>query len=129
MKEKPSHHPKREIRAQQTHFGRTEERSIKYQSDPRTVNFISVLPLIQKEPGNGRDIIGKISIPGFQIIYPIVKSTYGNKIFQSGNLSVSINSLIYHLLQADRYSELFSESYACFRERCWCSFRLRPALT
>ncbi|WZZ20697.1 hypothetical protein YC2023_122084 [Brassica napus] len=48
-----------------------------YRSDPRTVNFISVLPLIQKEPGNGRDIIGKISIPGFQIIYPIVKSTYG----------------------------------------------------
>lgn len=31
MKEKPSHHPKREIRAQQTHFGRTEERSIKYE--------------------------------------------------------------------------------------------------
>ncbi|KAF3503759.1 hypothetical protein F2Q69_00044292 [Brassica cretica] len=60
MKEKPSHHPKREIRAQQTRFGGTEERTIKYESDPRTVNFISVLPLIQKEPGNGRDIIGKI---------------------------------------------------------------------
>ncbi|KAF3565646.1 hypothetical protein DY000_02018145 [Brassica cretica] len=73
MKEKPSHHPKREIRAQQTRFGGTEERSIKYESDPRTVNFISVLPLIQKEPGNGRDIIGKISMPDFHIIYPIVK--------------------------------------------------------
>ncbi|KAL0647177.1 hypothetical protein Bca4012_045468 [Brassica carinata] len=46
-------------------------------SDPRTVNFISVLPLIQKEPGNGQDIIGKISMPAFQIIYLIVKSTYG----------------------------------------------------
>ncbi|KAF3580729.1 hypothetical protein DY000_02031010 [Brassica cretica] len=78
MKEKPSHHPKREIRAQQTRFGGTEERSIK--SDPRTVNFISVLPLIQKEPGNGRDIVGKISMPDFQIIYPIVKSTYGQKV-------------------------------------------------
>ncbi|WZZ03302.1 hypothetical protein YC2023_089223 [Brassica napus] len=77
MKEKPSHHPEREVRAQQTCFGRTEERSIKYESDPRTVNFIRVLPLIKKEPGNGRDIIGKISIPAFQIIYPIVKSTYG----------------------------------------------------
>ncbi|KAF2530365.1 hypothetical protein F2Q70_00030336 [Brassica cretica] len=39
-------------------------------SDPRTVNFISVLPLIQKEPGNGQDIIGKMSMPDFQIIYP-----------------------------------------------------------
>ncbi|KAF3579458.1 hypothetical protein DY000_02035846 [Brassica cretica] len=76
MKEKPSHHPKREIRAQQICFGGTEERSTKYESDPRTVNFISVLPLIQKEPGNGRDIIGNISMPDFQIIYPIVKSTY-----------------------------------------------------
>ncbi|KAF3489347.1 hypothetical protein F2Q69_00055268 [Brassica cretica] len=48
MKEKSSHHSKREIRVQQTRFGGTEERSIKYESDPRTVNFISVLPLIQK---------------------------------------------------------------------------------
>ncbi|KAG5378221.1 hypothetical protein IGI04_026063 [Brassica rapa subsp. trilocularis] len=31
MKEKPSHHPKREIRAHQTRFGGTEERSIKYE--------------------------------------------------------------------------------------------------
>ncbi|KAF3556350.1 hypothetical protein F2Q69_00012923 [Brassica cretica] len=31
MKEKPSHHPKREISAQQTRFGGTEERSIKYE--------------------------------------------------------------------------------------------------
>ena len=31
MKKKPSHHPKREIRAQQTRFGGTEERSIKYE--------------------------------------------------------------------------------------------------
>ncbi|KAF2549563.1 hypothetical protein F2Q70_00020936 [Brassica cretica] len=46
-------------------------------SDPQTVNFISVLLLIQKETWNGRDIIGKISMPDFQIIYPIVKSTYG----------------------------------------------------
>ncbi|KAF2618558.1 hypothetical protein F2Q68_00041518 [Brassica cretica] len=76
IKEKPSHHPKREIRAQQTRFGGTEEQSIKYESDPQTVNFISVLPLIQKEPGNGRDIIGNISMPDFQIIYPIVKSTF-----------------------------------------------------
>ncbi|KAF2572236.1 hypothetical protein F2Q70_00005897 [Brassica cretica] len=80
MKEKPSHHPKRESRALQTRFGGTEERSIKYESEPRTVNFISVLPLIQKEPGNGRGIIGKISMPDFQIIYPIVKSTYGKKV-------------------------------------------------
>ncbi|KAF3601693.1 hypothetical protein F2Q69_00035538 [Brassica cretica] len=63
MKEKPSLHPKRESRALQTRFGGTEERSIKYESDPQTVNFISVLPLIQKEPRNGRDIIGKISMP------------------------------------------------------------------
>ncbi|KAF3556352.1 hypothetical protein F2Q69_00012921 [Brassica cretica] len=76
MKEKPSHHPKREIRAHQTRFGGTEEQLIKYESDPRTVNFISILPLIQKEPGSGRDIIGKISMPAFQIIYPIVKLTY-----------------------------------------------------
>ncbi|KAF3556351.1 hypothetical protein F2Q69_00012922 [Brassica cretica] len=65
MKEKSSHHPKREIRVQQTRFGGTEERSIKYESDPRTVNFISVLPLIQNKPGNERDIIGKISMPYF----------------------------------------------------------------
>nr|VDD31508.1 unnamed protein product [Brassica oleracea] len=71
MKEKPSYHPKRKSTALQTRFGRIEERSIKYESDPRTVNFISVLPLIQKKPGNGRDIIGKISMPAFQIIYPI----------------------------------------------------------
>ncbi|WZZ51068.1 hypothetical protein YC2023_051175 [Brassica napus] len=63
MKEKPSLHPKRESRALQTRFGGTEERSITYESDPQTVNFISVLPLVQKEPGNGRDIIGKISMP------------------------------------------------------------------
>ncbi|KAF2552960.1 hypothetical protein F2Q68_00036055 [Brassica cretica] len=69
MKEKPSHHPKREIRAHQTRFGGTEERSIKYESDPRTVNFISLLPLIQKEPGNGRDIIGKISMPAFHFAF------------------------------------------------------------
>ena len=31
MKEKPSHHPKREIRAHQTRFGGTEEISIKYE--------------------------------------------------------------------------------------------------
>ena len=31
MKEKSSHHPKREIRVQQTRFGGTEERSIKYE--------------------------------------------------------------------------------------------------
>ncbi|KAF3594484.1 hypothetical protein DY000_02021717 [Brassica cretica] len=79
MKEKPSHHPKRESRALQTRCGGTEERSIKYESDPRRVNFISVLPLIHKESGNGRDIIGKISMPAFPIIYPIVKSTYGYK--------------------------------------------------
>ncbi|WZZ44863.1 hypothetical protein YC2023_041122 [Brassica napus] len=36
----------------------------------------TVLPLIQKEQGNGRDIVGKISMPDFYIIYPIVKSTY-----------------------------------------------------
>ncbi|WZZ71507.1 hypothetical protein YC2023_082877 [Brassica napus] len=76
MKEKPSSHPKRESRALQIRFGGIEERSIKYESDPRTFNFISVLPLIQKEPGNGRDIIGKMSMPAFQTIYPIVKSTY-----------------------------------------------------
>ncbi|KAF2600311.1 hypothetical protein F2Q68_00008847 [Brassica cretica] len=77
MKEKPSYHPKRESRALQTCFGGIEERSTKYESDPRTVNFISILPLIKKEPGNGQDIIGKISMPDFQIIYPIVKLILG----------------------------------------------------
>ncbi|KAF3553206.1 hypothetical protein F2Q69_00012469 [Brassica cretica] len=80
MKEKSSYHPKRESRALQTRFGGIEERLIKYESDPRTVNFISILPLIQKEPGNGRDIIAKISMPYFHIIYPIIKSTYGLKV-------------------------------------------------
>ncbi|WZY94954.1 hypothetical protein YC2023_067283 [Brassica napus] len=36
MKEKPSHHPEREVRAQQTRFGRTEERSIKYERNQGT---------------------------------------------------------------------------------------------
>ncbi|KAG5378217.1 hypothetical protein IGI04_026059 [Brassica rapa subsp. trilocularis] len=84
MNEKPSHHPKREIRAQQRHrhlefvsksYGCFFGTDI-YRSDPRTVNFISILPLIQMETGNGRGIIGNISMPGFQIIYPIVKSAY-----------------------------------------------------
>ncbi|KAL0771019.1 hypothetical protein Bca101_036170 [Brassica carinata] len=94
MKEKPSHHPKREIRAQQTRFGGTEERSIKYESDPRTVNFISVLPLIQKEPGNGRDIIGKISMPDFQIIYPIVKLTYVCVYDQPGDEATLVKQMV-----------------------------------
>ncbi|KAF3580920.1 hypothetical protein DY000_02035468 [Brassica cretica] len=94
MKEKPSHHPKREIRAQQIRFGRTEERSIKYESDPRTVNFISVLPLIQKETGNGRDIIGKISMPDFQIIYPIIKLTYVCVYDQPGDEATLVKQMV-----------------------------------
>uniref|UniRef100_A0A0D3APX9 Uncharacterized protein n=1 Tax=Brassica oleracea var. oleracea TaxID=109376 RepID=A0A0D3APX9_BRAOL len=53
MKEKPSYHPKRESRALQTCFRGIEERSIKYESDPQTVNFISVLSLIQWNQGTG----------------------------------------------------------------------------
>uniref|UniRef100_A0A0D3D473 Uncharacterized protein n=1 Tax=Brassica oleracea var. oleracea TaxID=109376 RepID=A0A0D3D473_BRAOL len=94
MKEKSSHHPKRESRALQTRFGGTEERSIKYESDPRTVNFISVLPLIQKEPGNGQDIIGKISMPDFQIIYPIVKSTYVCVYDQPGDEATLVKHMV-----------------------------------
>ncbi|KAL0657308.1 hypothetical protein Bca4012_077893 [Brassica carinata] len=94
MKEKSSHHPKREIRVQQTRFGGTEERSIKYESDPRTVNFISVLPLIQKKPGNERDIIGKISMPSFQIIYPIVKSTYVCVYDQPGDEATLVKQMV-----------------------------------
>nr|VDD35775.1 unnamed protein product [Brassica oleracea] len=61
MREKPSYHPKRESRAMQTHhhleflsksYGCFFGTDI-YRSDPRTVNFISVLPLIQKETWNG----------------------------------------------------------------------------
>ncbi|KAL0750916.1 hypothetical protein Bca101_032919 [Brassica carinata] len=94
MKERPSHQPKREITAQQTRFGGTEERSIKYKSDPRTVNFISVLPLIQKEPGNGQDIIGKISMPAFQIIYLIVKSTYVCVYDQPGDEATLVKQMV-----------------------------------
>ncbi|WZZ71506.1 hypothetical protein YC2023_082876 [Brassica napus] len=62
--------------------------------DPRTVNFISVLPLIQKEPGNGRDIIGKISMPDFQIIHPIIKSTYVCVYDQPGNEATLVKQMV-----------------------------------
>uniref|UniRef100_A0A0D3ED74 Uncharacterized protein n=1 Tax=Brassica oleracea var. oleracea TaxID=109376 RepID=A0A0D3ED74_BRAOL len=103
MKEKPSHQPKREITAQQTRFGGTEERSIKYKSDPRTVNFISVLPLIQKEPGNGQDIIGNLSMPAFQIIYLIVKSTYVCVYDQPGDEATLVKQMVSYRSETDEY--------------------------
>uniref|UniRef100_A0A0D3BUU8 Uncharacterized protein n=1 Tax=Brassica oleracea var. oleracea TaxID=109376 RepID=A0A0D3BUU8_BRAOL len=102
MKEKPSHHPKREISAQQTHrhleflaksYGCFFGTDI-YRSDPRTVNFISILLLIQKEPGNGQDIIGKISMPAFQIIYPIIKSTYVCVYDQPGDEATLVKQMV-----------------------------------
>ncbi|KAF3535624.1 hypothetical protein F2Q69_00022240 [Brassica cretica] len=94
MKEKPSHHPKRESRALQIRFGGTEVRSTRYESDPRTVNFISVLPLIQKESRNGQDITGNISMPDFQIIYPIVKSTYVCVYDQPGDEATFVKKMV-----------------------------------
>ncbi|KAF3596557.1 hypothetical protein DY000_02022822 [Brassica cretica] len=63
-------------------------------SDPRTVNFISVLPFIPKEPGNGQDIIGKMSMPAFQIIYQNVKSTYICVYDQPGNEATLVKQMV-----------------------------------
>ncbi|KAF2601512.1 hypothetical protein F2Q70_00025725 [Brassica cretica] len=110
MKEKPSYHPKKESRALQTRFGGIEERSIKYESDPQTANFISVLPLIQKEPGNGQDIIGKISMPAFEIIYLIVKSTYVSVYDQPGDEAILVKQMVSDRTLPEYHIDLISES-------------------
>ncbi|KAF3579359.1 hypothetical protein DY000_02030632 [Brassica cretica] len=81
-----------------------------YRSDRRTVNFISVLPLIQKEPGNGRDIIGKILMPDFQIIYPIVKSTYVCVYDQLGDEATLVKQMVSDRTLPEYHIDLISES-------------------
>ncbi|KAF3558536.1 hypothetical protein F2Q69_00010393 [Brassica cretica] len=79
----------------------------------REVNFISVLPLIQKEPGNGRDVIGKISMPAFQIIYPIVKSTYVCVYDQPGDEATLVKQMVSDqskLALLEYHIDLISES-------------------
>ncbi|WZZ32132.1 hypothetical protein YC2023_015533 [Brassica napus] len=84
--------------------------SEKRESDPRTVNFISVLPLIQKEPENGQDIIGKISMPAFQIIYPIVKSTYVCVYDQPGDEATLVKQMVSDRTLPEYHIDLISES-------------------
>ncbi|KAF3577591.1 hypothetical protein DY000_02030699 [Brassica cretica] len=81
-----------------------------YRSDLQTVKFISVLPLIQKEPGNGRHIIGKISMPAFQIIYRIVKSTHVCVYDQPGDEATLVKQMVSDRTLPENHIDLISES-------------------
>ncbi|XP_056845897.1 uncharacterized protein LOC108825650 [Raphanus sativus] len=61
-------------------------------SDPPTVNFIGVFPSIQKEPGNERDIIGKLLLASSDQSRCKGETVNLNERFKSVNLSVLVQS-------------------------------------